>query len=361
MAWVKKIETDRQRRIVVAIIMAVLFAASVGAAAWVTVARNPGLEPTQAGSFHLLRPSDWQEVSADIEPTELVREIAGWREPEGVGGAGRRLGLLELRHDSPIPPAAAMEVVMNRGNNGSGQYGARAAVRSQLMTGLLAERAGVRDDGQPLSQLLAVMTLDGYRHAVLVLEREGDLRASDWRLMVQMSASLADTRYQPLPTAPLQRTGEVVHVTPPDGLAAVERRNSDEDDAQAPAPLLLIPTAEAEFYVLEPSLIALEPMPEDRPAEDTDDDERLLTALARRYNQLSGEVPAIGSVRRLEIGPRKAYRIGLPNEGTGSGSILWAVHVEPDTVLLMQVTASRVSIDEAEAAARRFVAAYEPV
>lgn len=381
MTWVSRIQTERQRQIVIAIIMGVLLAAAVAAAALVTAQRNPSLQTHHAGDFTLLRPDGWETVAAEVEPDELLRELRRWNEG---GPSGRRLSLLELRHEHPLPPSAGMDWVTGRGNEQKRPAGRRATVQSQTMTGLLAERHGVQEDGQPLAQLLAVMTLDGRRHAVLVLEREGELRPADWRLMLRITGSLADARYRPLESAaaPLDQ----MHLPLPRGLAAVvPRAAADAPAADGNPPLLLVSAREPGFYVIEPRLVpssrsTTEAMAEvgsaDAPhaAADTATETlaveqrtaeqlRLVAALIGRYVQLSGEEPPPGAVQAMQLGPRDAYALALPDAGFGSRSALWAVEIgaetETDHVMVVQLTASPGSVRQARAAARQLVDAFE--
>lgn len=405
MAWARGIQNERQRQVVVAAIMAVLLALALAAAMWVSgdrwavaeqaaLEQMPALESTQVGDFTLLRPGGWEQSSPEIEPGD-AEELTRWREP---GGAGRRLAVLEMRHAEPLPPAVAMELVMRQGNNQPGRP-SRAAVRSDMMIGVLAERPGVLEDGRQVAQLLAVMTLDGRRHAVLVLERLGEMTAADWRLMVQIAGSLADSRFRKIDPSTLSISGSGA-LQLPDGLSAVERlseadaadeaaANADEsdadevanDEASAFSRLLLIPAEQPLFFLLEPRMVQLEAEQEqpslaavdrgdasdspeaeeaDGPPPLTASQRRLALTLARLYVQTTGEQPPPRSVSPMKVGGRDGFTVTLPDEGSGSRSALWAIEFGGGRVMLMRLIADPASATQARTAAERFIATFEP-
>lgn len=389
MARLFEIHSERQRRIIIAVLMLALFLGSLSAAASFVAAhfarleqeasrRDPTLDRDRAGDFSLRRPRAWTPMApttTDVETGEHVRELARWRERDGDN---RRLGLLEVRHEHPMPPAIALDLVMSMGNGDSGTPRTRMALRSETMTGLMAERTGVREDGETVSQLLAALTLDGRRHAVLVLERSGGLRRYDLRLMVEMARSLADKRYSRV-------EGSAVNLsdgdpTPlPESLTAVEgpvdaeREQPEHDDDPR---LVLIPSEEARFFFIQPRILPLsgeqaearaaaanaaeQADDENGPPQLSADEWRVALTLAECYVQMTGEQPPPHSVRPMMLGERRGFSIALPDPGVGGSTSLWAVGVDDERVMLMQLTHDTASAPHVQAAARAFIAAYMP-
>lgn len=416
MPWASSIRNERQRRLVIAIIMAVLLAASVGAAGWISATRagagaprDPMLESAREGVFTLLRPGGWEPVdAADLDAGEHLRELNQWRERTNPG---RSLSLLELRHEDALPPAVAVDLVTQSGGE---PVSRPLAVRSQHMVGILVEGPAVARQGQRVARLLAVLTLDGERHAVLMLERPGALQPYDYKLMLQIAGSLDDTRYKRLDTDRLMLASGNSLPVPPHLIAV--RRDAPADpppgepgaDAQAEPDaaqareaeprILLIPAEKPSFFFLEPHMVQLQPIEydatelrtgsgdpltgsadADRPTASPPDDgdaadeptgdpvealsvsqRRLAMSLAHHYAQVTGQDPPPRSVFPLSVAGQDAFTVALPDEKVGSRSVVWAVQLAGDRAIFIRLTADPLSARLAQEAARRFVAAIEP-
>lgn len=373
MPFASRIESESTRRWVIAGIMLALLAASTALA--VALSGRRGLAPEGPGDgrgvsskpsvelvdepmgwLRIERPAGWSANRTPAVEDEVLQPLALFAEG---GPGGRYLVVQEYTAPRPVTPRVALGVAQSFLPPTAGQ--ALWGVRSEGMFGVIGQGM-VHDGGEDYEQLVAVLTSDGRRYAVLNLTGLGRPSVRNLDLMRRIALSVTDRRYEPVGSRMGLGGGLVLDV--PRGLTA--RRRADRSDG----PVLMTPSEGGRFFLLSVDAGPLtdptaarsrERMPPSLRAmlgSERDEGDLLPAMLVLRYWRATGEMPPRGSGTGFSLGDRSGYIVPLTMDAQSpTYRELWGVELDGQRALWIELIASPSAKENAQTAAKLLVQA----
>lgn len=380
----------------IAVLMALVLAASTGGAVWLSHARAPGsvadLEQQRFGWVEVAHPDDW--IGEGIEDPRLIAEpglapLATYIDP---GPMQHVLSVYQYTSLTPVGPEAALAVITEQLGFVIGQpqwfrgspvfEGTAEARGSEGMVGLSDELLVVSRGGAVLHQAMAMLTLDGTRHIVLTMTGPVQQAQRTRELLRTIVATVRDVRYEPA-ELPFTFAGRQIEQMPPElmvyqssdpgGGNASGGGGESGGDSGGGGELLIVPRQTAAFVAVRATPVNLdeqvatlrELLPGSQQASNPrlipDRLEELLRdprldfrgrmdmALVWRYWLVHGRPPAIGAIADASFDSKPVRALAISGRASPTYRLAWVLGLDDDTAVLLEATAS----DEAAWPARQ--------
>jgi hypothetical protein len=340
MPWQSRIQSERTRRIALAVVMLLILGGSTALAAWMTDARRspiaPG-EPThQFGPFSISLGTQWQPQRVDESDNPQ------WAQFVERGQTGRQLRVLVLESRVPRTPLAA---IAEAAQQLSPSIQTVSAEIEQFDTRTLLVYAGQslgQSNGQVIARkhALAVVTCDGQTYLALLLDGFGRIDRQHVDTIWQIAGSALDTRTQTTEQSTI-RIGPV-SLQRPSGVATSIGR------ADGAAAVWVGPAKAGRFYRLRLSYASLEEIGAlltQAGAENVDQatvEERISAFLSLVHQRVNGQPLPANQFQRVMV---ESQRVNIALISGGSAAALyrelWAVQIGDQGALLIDLRAEQ--------------------
>ncbi|QNN23383.1 hypothetical protein HED60_14215 [Planctomycetales bacterium ZRK34] len=378
------VHSERRRRVLVAVLMGLLLAATTAVAMWVSrgkaPAKLPSLVAQTVGVFKFERPSSWAPTTESSTSTPNGASTVSFeqRDAATAGQTGEReMTAAELRFARPVLPNAAMGAVMQKMVRGMAQLRGTWPVRIGSMTGLLGQADLLDTDQQFRSLMLAVITIDGRRYFALSLSSTHLGDPIDALLTNRIIHSVVDRRYAAM-NPPVQ-LADALTLRLPAGLTAL--RPAGEAGQHA---LIVTPTQSLRYFLTSMNVIDLPTVAEQLAASaqqvndagQTEVPEALMQMIQRmpeadptvqvetmvtlQYWKLRGQLPTPGSGAAVDLAGRPT-RAMLITSGRGAEPYqsIWGMKIDDRRMILMELIAEPTAAGQVQAEARAIVSGLE--